>query len=310
MVANNAPSNVHNIRLNSGPPSFSVGQGAPAIASPIFDSNDGNNPVGNNDFRIGPPVTLYRSTIVDGFSTRPNSRGNRSFRPANVMLPGPDPKLNIEITSDDQADDHPVYDIKLSFDISEYSKGEEDSAKGAQHPNPLFDTSYSCSGSSSRKRRRSFDTDDEGYAHDAKRRNLSASSNLIVQASTTTHKSAVTPQGPRNSFASSSNQGSSLQKRRRSENDDYGGPHDTKRRCFSMSNNIAVWASSITNTSVVVTQEPQNSQTSASKSPVPDVASPIDDMVSGSANMAMAMAESDGSGSGNASPLLLPHFDQ
>lgn len=290
MVANNAPSNVHNIQLNSGLQSFSVGQGAPAIAPPIFDSNDNGNPAGNNDFRIGPPVTLYRSTIVDGFSTRPNSLGNRSFRPANLTLPGPDPGLNVEITSDNQADDHPVYDIKLSFNINEDSKGEEDSAQGAQHPNILFDTSYSCSGSSSRKRRRSTDTDDEDYAHDTEQRNLSASSNLIVQASTITHKSAVTPQGSQNSFASSSNQGSSSQKRGRSDNDDYGGTHDTKKRCLS------------------TPREPQNSPTSASKSPVPDIASPTDYMVSGSASM--AMADSDGSGSSNTGPLLLPHFDQ
>jgi hypothetical protein len=308
IIVSNAPSDVHNILLNSGPPSFAIGQGAPAIVSPIFNSNDGNNPAGNNDFRIGPPVTLYRSTIVDGFSTRPNGLGKRQFLPADLLLPGPDPNLNIEITPDDQADDPPVYDIKLSFEISEYNKNEEDSAQGAQRPNPLFDTSYSCSGSPPRKRRRSSDTDGEGDVHDAKRRNLSTLSNVMVQASTITQTSAVTPREPQNPLASSSNQGSSLRKRRRSDNDDYGSAHDTKRRCFSMPSGAAVRESSITKISVVITQELQNSLTSASNSPVPGVASPTDDMVSGSANT--VMADSDYSGSGNASPLLLPHFAQ
>jgi hypothetical protein len=228
IIVSNAPSNVHNIRLNSGPPSFVIGQGAPAIVSPIFNSNDGNNPASNNDFRIGPPVTLYRSTIVDGFSSRSNGLGKRQFLPADLLLPGPDSDLNIEITPDDQADEPPICDIKLSFDISEYSKDEKDSAQGAQRPNPVFDTCYSCSGSLPWKRRRSSDTDDEGDAHDVKRRNLSTSSNVMVQASTITHTSAATPQGPHNSFASPSHQGSSLRKRRRSDNDDYDGDRQTR----------------------------------------------------------------------------------
>ncbi|KAM0244742.1 hypothetical protein ACHAP5_005971 [Fusarium lateritium] len=307
VVASDAPRNVQNLRLNSGPPSFAMGQGAPAIASPIFNSNDGMIPPGNKDLHIGPPVTLYRSTIVDGFSTRPNGLSNRQFRPAGLMLPGPGPDLNIEITPESEADDHPVHDIKLSFDISEHSVAEEDSAQGAQRPNLWIDTSYSCSGSSPRKRRRSSDTDDEGDAHDAKRRNLSTSSNMTVQASIIMHKSAATPQEPQNFLASSSNQESTLQKRRRSDNDDYGGARDTKRRCFSMPSSVTVWASSITTTSVTMTREPQNSLTPASNVPFPDIASPTDDMVSGSANT--VLVGSNGSGSGNASPLMLPHFD-
>ncbi|KAM0294827.1 hypothetical protein ACHAQK_004053 [Fusarium lateritium] len=310
VVASDAPPNVQNLRLNSGPPSFAMGQGAPAIASPIFNSNDGMIPPGNKDLHIGPPVTLYRSTIVDGFSTRPNGLSNRQFRPAGLMLPGPDPDLDIEITPESEADDHPVNDIKVSFDISEYSVAEEDSsqrAQRAQRPNLWIDTSCSCSGSSPRKRRRSSDTDDEGDAHDAKRRNLSTSSNMIVQASRIMHTSAVTPQEPQIFLASSSNQESTLRKRRRSDNDDYGGARDTKRRCFSMPSSVTVWASSITTTSVTMTREPQSSLTPASSVPFPDIASPTDDMVSGSANT--VLVGSDGSGSGNASPLMPPHFD-
>ncbi|KAF5678826.1 srp40-suppressor of mutant ac40 of rna polymerase i iii [Fusarium heterosporum] len=304
IIASNVPTNAQNLMPNSGP-LFLIGQGASESASATFDLDIGNN---NRASHTGPPMTLYRATVVDGFSTRGDGLGTRQTRPADLMLPNSD-NIGVVVPLNylSQSDDGPVHDIILPFSSSDDSEDEDDSTQNAQRPGPSFDTSHNCSGNSRSRRRSDTHDEDDVYDTNTKRRRLSTSSNANDQTSTTTQPSTEVTSGPQNSLTSIFNPEHCLGKRRHSDNDDYSDAHGTKRRCILATSGVAVRASTTTGTSMVVSQEPQSSHTSTSNSPSLFINSPTDSIVSASA--CMTTPGFYGLVSGGASPLILPHFD-
>ncbi|KAF4998368.1 hypothetical protein FGRMN_3248 [Fusarium graminum] len=305
VIASKVPANAQNVMPDSSPPPFLVGQAAMESASATVDLNIGD---GTRAFHTGPPVTLYRATVVDGFSTRGDGLGTRQSRPADLMLPNFDNTgVVVPLNSFSQSDDGPLHDIILPFSFSDDSEDEDDSTHNVQRPGPPFDIFHKCSENPGRRRRSDTDDEDDAYDTNTKQNRLSTSSNANDQAPTTTQPSTMLTLGPQNPLASIPNSRDCLGKRYRSDNDGYSNTHDTKRRCLSAMSDVVVRASTTTDTSVIVSQEPQSSHISTSNSPSLFTDSPTDSVVSGSAYMATPGFY--GSVSGGSSPLMLPHFD-